>query len=475
MKNILKIAFLILVFALVHNRWVTPRISYDQMRQLVALENVSNGHGITFQLVGESTQIQWDNSFPPGYYMLLLPFYKLVQDPVLLHRVFEVLGLLLFISQLLLLGKYVEKKYGLPNAALIVVVFAMVQLNPLRSSGFTDIWALFFFTAALRMALSVARPAPNRLILIGLLSFATIGMRYAYYPLAFIPPLLIIWRLSHKDWQSYISLVSLGVLVGIMKVFDHVYYKGFNHLETILKKDTWNWSHLGQMEPVGFNAFFSEHVVFGLLNLNRFGVNMNWAPKYTVLATSTLIIILLIWLTAKHLKANQGIKFRLDGPGVAIWGTVIVNVGFISALSVYFPSYNEDYMYTWSLITRYFAPAYILLQLLAIVLWFRANIGWEKYFIRTLIVTSLCFQTAYFTSYTWRFSLTDTWANYVRFYDRPEMPEVIKNYQLLLKNHDMMIEIPKEHQKYEYLSIYYLSGNPHLVPYLEKNCPECLQ
>lgn len=472
---ILRIVLLLIIVALLHHRWASPRISVDQMRQLVAIENIVQGHGITFQLPGESTEIQRNNSFPPGYYALLLPFYELFNDPILLHRLFELIGLTALIIQLLLLGGYVEKKYGLRNARMFFVIFALIQLNPFRASGFTDIWSLFFFIAAFRMSISLTAPSVNRLLAIGILSFATVCLRYAYYPLAFIPPILVLLNLPRTNWRSYVSLASLALLLGAMKVFDLVYFNGHNHLKEKLNNDTWHFEHILQMDPVGFNAFFSDHVLFGFLNLNRLGVDTHWGAKYLFLGLSIVILFILAVLTIKHLAGKTSNKVQNNALEIGIWLTVLVNLGFITALSVYFPSKSERYMYTWSLISRYFAPAYVVLHLLAIMLWYRANKGWEKFFIRTLVVASICFQTAYFASYTWRFSLTDSWSNYVRFYDRPEMPEVMKNYEILRADHDRMIEIPKEHMNYQYLTFYYLSGNPHVIKYVEQNCPECLQ
>lgn len=39
-ERILIIATLLCMFFVLNNRWVVPRISFDQMRQLVALENI---------------------------------------------------------------------------------------------------------------------------------------------------------------------------------------------------------------------------------------------------------------------------------------------------------------------------------------------------------------------------------------------------------------------------------------------------
>lgn len=466
---------LIVVLALLHNRWVSPRFSIDQMRQLVALENITRGHGITFQFVGQSTHVQRINSFPPGYYALLLPFYQFSNDPILLHRIFEIIGIVALIFQLYLLGNYLEKKYSLRHARLFFVIFALLQLNPFRSSGFTDIWSLLLFITAFRLAISSTVPSINRLFVIGILSFATVSLRYAYFPLAFIPPVLALISMPRTNWRSYISLSSLALLLGAMKIFDLIYFSGHNHLKEELNADTFNFSHLLQMAPAGFNAFFSDHVLFGFLNLNRLGVDTHWVAKYLLLGVSTGVLLYLAVLTVKHLGGPKWHHLKNNALEVGIWATVLINVGFITALSVYFPSFSDQYMYTWSLVSRYFAPAYVALQLLAIILWYRTNKGWDRLFIRTLVIASICFQTAYFASYTWRFSLTDTWSNYVWFYDRPEMPEVIRNYDRLRTDHELMIEIPKEHLGYDYLSAYYLSGNPNVVRYLEKHCPECLQ
>lgn len=113
----LRTVVLITLLLTVHNRWVVPRISVDQMRQLVALENIAQGNGVTYQFVAEGNDTPFlNNSFPMGYYILSLPFHILFNDAILVHRVLEIVGLILLVFQIYLIGNWIEEKYKLKES-----------------------------------------------------------------------------------------------------------------------------------------------------------------------------------------------------------------------------------------------------------------------------------------------------------------------------------------------------------------------
>lgn len=114
---ILKIVVLIMFLLVIQNRWVVPRISVDQMRQLVALENIVQGNGVTFQFVAEGNDTPFlNNSFPMGYYILSLPIHILFNDAILVHRVLEIVGLILLVFQIYLIGNWIKEKYKLKES-----------------------------------------------------------------------------------------------------------------------------------------------------------------------------------------------------------------------------------------------------------------------------------------------------------------------------------------------------------------------
>ena len=201
-------SLIVLTLILLVARWDVPRISIDQIRQMVALENLYAGEGVSFQFVEEHDEPTLHSSFPLGYYALMLPFRVLVDDVILLHRFIELLGLLLIVYQLYLLASWLVRTYSLKYLGYFLILFSLIQLNPWRSMGFTDIWSLFFFITAFRFA--VTKPLSyGNLVLIGLISFFTVFMRYAYYPLAFIPPALALLRLPYRQFSTYMPLVLL--------------------------------------------------------------------------------------------------------------------------------------------------------------------------------------------------------------------------------------------------------------------------
>ncbi len=470
---VLKVIFIILVFLVVHNRWVVPRISFDQMRQMVALENIMQGHGVTYQFVGGKTEsVFLDNSFPMGYYVLMAPFYHVFNDTLLLHRVFEIIGILILIWQLYLFGGWLETKTYLHGLRYAFLVFTLIQLNPWRASGFSDIWSLMLFLVAMRLVITKSVLTRFDIVAIGMLSFSTVFMRYAYYPLAFIPVLLMFGRSSRNQIRTYLPLAVLVLCILLMKGFDQWYFAGFDHLEAKHGDGRFFLSHLKQMEPIGFNAFFSDHVIFGALNRERWGVDTDWNLKYLILFVSGCILLFLFFKS--YVRFNQSlisknIKLKLFESGA--WLAILINLGFISGISIFYPSKNPDYLYTWSLISRYFAPGFLFLQLLLIYSWISKDKLKYRLILHGLVISSFLFQATYLASFESRFSFTQSWNNYDQFYDRPEMPTVIAQYY---HQSDAKTTISELHWTYEYLTFYYISKNDHYKTFITEECIPCL-
>lgn len=467
---LLQLLVLLIVVLVLHNRWVVPRISVDQMRQLVALENIVQGHGITYQFVGENTtDILKNNSFPMGYYFVMLPAYLVIKDAILTHRIFEIIGMILLIWQLFLFVKFIEEEYQLKNFKWLALLFSLVQLNPWRAMAFTDIWSLMFFIAALRLSLSISNKKISLLLLIGFLSYCTISMRYAYYGLAFIPVFIVIYKNRRLNIKTLSPTLVLIGLIGLTMVFNHFYFSGMDHLEEAFKPKRWFLSHIKQMDPTAINAYFSDMVIFGALGEIRWGENTNWFLKYIFLFMSLCMMAFLGILSYNHFF--RAIKLHSYNSVIilAIWIAIIGNIAFITFLSIYYSSQYDDYLYTWQLITRYYAPAYIMLQLLLILITMMISQKKTQVVLKSLIFLSFGFQLAYFISFNSRFSLNKPWENYVKFYDRSEMPMVMENYKKLLSNPELEMNIPEEQLSYQYLSIYYLTGPERLMKYLQQN------
>lgn len=474
-ERILIIATLLCMFFVLHNRWVVPRISFDQMRQLVALENIVSGNGVSFQFAGVNNEpVKLDNSFPMGYYILMTIPQLMVKNAVLIHRIFELLGLILLMYQLYLFGNWIEKKYELRHFKWYPLLFSLIQLNPWRAMGFTDIWSLLFFIAAIRLVVTGRVHSVFILLIVGALAYMTVSMRYAYYPLAFIPAILVILKYGSRQIRGYIPLITLLILIGMTSLFNHFYFSDMDHLEAHFDSGRWFFAHIKQMDPVGINAFFSDHVIFGALGLDRWGANTNWTLKYAFLTLSVALLAYLFALSWNVFKISfRKLLSSSNIFGLSIWLSVLTTIGFISALSIYFPSNRDEYLYTWQLISRYYAPAYILLQLLIIFLLFKLDNRIHKMFLRGIVYCSIIFQLSYAASFLYRFSPDDAWGNYVQFYGREEMPSVMENYKNLIKDPDMKIDISISQMKYEYLSFYYLTGPERFAAYMAAHCPDC--
>jgi hypothetical protein len=478
----LKFAVALVTVLLVHNRWTVPRVSYDQMRQLVALKNFVNGDEITFGFIDhESDQVVVRNGeFPTGYYFVMAPFTVLTSDLLLLHRLVEILGMLLLIWQLFLLGNWIGRKISVPLFGYYVLLFSLVQLNPWRASGFTDIWSLLFFISAIRIALS--RPTSIKSsFLVGVLSFMTSWMRYAYYPLAFVAPIILLIKHRKLSLQSSLSALTTTGLIVTMNLLHDRYFRNQTHVESHFNEERFFWSHLKQLDPLPFNALFSDHVIMNSLGFNRWGENTDWSVKYLILAIAFCILALLTFGAYKLLSQRLGninftlLRFTRSNLGLLFlctFLTLLFNWGSISGLSIYYPTFKENMIYTWSLVSRYFAPSYILLQFSLSLLIFSLSKSNLRKGLLLLLTLSFLFQIAYWTSFISRFSPTDTWANYEQFYGRIEMKEVMQS----IHSPEIIPDtIPSSQLSFDYLSIYYLYDSTKLTRHLKKDYPTYLQ
>ncbi len=474
---ILKIIVAILLTFVLHNHWVLPRISNDYARQLVALENIKQGHGVTFQFVADGNREPFlTNAFPMGYYILMMPFYALSGDAVLTHRVLEIVGLILLVYQLFKLGNWIGKRYGIRNFVWWMLLFTLIQLNPWRAMRFTDVWALMLFITALRLVISKFEYNWRHLIAIGLLAYFCVSMRYAYYPLAFIPPIFAILRYEKPKARSFAPIIILVLLLLGTHLFNRIYFGNMDHIEARVGEERWFFEHIVQMDPVGFNAFFYDHVVLGAFGLERWGPETAWWAKHilSIFSLSILTILLLSTIRTFHFKLSNIVSEQRFLPTV-IWTTILVTVGFISAISIYYPSARDNFMYTWQLVTRYYSPVFLALQILLVLLVFKDSQLVRKRILRSLFIFSLVFQLVYGIRFLHIFSFSDTWGNYIKYYRYKEMPAVMENYNQLIDDPNMELHIPPSQFEYEYLAIYYLTGPERLTAYLEEHCPECLE
>ena len=460
-KKLATLLVLVVLALLVHNRWTVPRVSYDQMRQLVALKNFVNGDEITFSFIDPESEkeVIRNGEFPVGYYFLMAPFTLLSSNILLLHRMVEILGILLLVLQLFQIGKAIGDKFDINYFEYYLLLFSLIQLNPWRASGFTDIWSLYFFISVLRYSIFSELSLKNSAY-ISFLSFLTVFMRYAYYPLAFVGPLILLFRYRKVSLKSLLPVGFTAFLLISMIYFHDDYFKNQTHIESQFGNERFFWSNLKQIDPIAFNAFFSDHVIMGALNMKRWGLNTNWSMKYLILCIAVLILLILgfgMLRLYRQLQAKRTYnqKNQIDLLSIIIFATgliVSLNWGSITALSVYYPSKQEDFIYTWSLISRYFAPSYVVLQFLLIYLVLKLSKSKLRTVFAILLIGSGTFQLAYWVSFVSRFSFRDTWTNYEEFYGRDKMNEVISNR----KN---SFSVPVEHLDYIYIGVYYITDH----------------
>lgn len=200
---------------------------FDTTFQVIATQNLVEGHGISTAVVNpndlSATIYQPLINWPPGYSLLLTPFYLASgQEYLLACFVLDVLAA----TALILLSRRIL--FLLDVSVAVVNVFTLVTgffIYYFYFTGSTDSISIAFFLAAVYFTLAAIKSGQrwtSRAALTGLCLFLSASMKYLFFPVVFtIPVFLLIYSYQNASAGARrAALVSFAVAAaGIAALF----------------------------------------------------------------------------------------------------------------------------------------------------------------------------------------------------------------------------------------------------------------
>ncbi|TGE16099.1 hypothetical protein [Hymenobacter elongatus] len=374
-----------------------PALTRDMQTQTESAVNLLRGHGVSL------ARTNWQdlsapifeplNLWPPGYAWLMAGLLRWVSPEFLvamqsMHWV-GLLGLLLAWWHLLKPLKNVL----VPYAPTVIFLFWGLSNAPFHLLFGTDLLALAFYTGGLAVLFTIlaqpagqrawARPTGAALLMVGL-GFAACLFRFAYYPLAFLLPVVLLlfgWRWRPRLVQPALAgLLFLVALVGGLLLYQsHVagdaYYitKFYTQLTTEpVSAATLGlyWNHLLQFDPILFHSFFSNELDFGRIPRGN-------AVRLVMIGLISVVVAAVLWrgLRQEWRAAYRRGRFwptRRMLFHLLAGGTAVVCSSLLVAISLRYPAALVGWFaggqWTYVADTRYFLPAFLSISAMLLVL-----------------------------------------------------------------------------------------------------------
>lgn len=353
----------------------------DRNKQLLAAQQLLEGHGLSLFYANKDDLskrvyeplVDW----PPGYSLGVIPTYWLTQDWMLSARIIASLGLCLIFLSIHLLWKLL-----LPNAHKAYIAFFLfwvISFTPFHYTSTSDELALGFFLLGIwglvrGLTLYTLRNSNVAQYLFIIASFVLLALsasiRYAYLPLMWIFPALLLYRCWQKSPINQWA-IWLGLIICIITSFVLLGAKspGTAGGEAIFqlpeKLYIENWQYWDAF-PLKAFAYMS---ISGLLNKIALASIWEIGLKIAFFIASISILLIGCYLILPFVRIFFQKKYRNLEPKT--WGAVIVgSIGMmmllmLGLLSLFQPPEMHDKVNIWTYVmeTRYYAFLLIVIQM----------------------------------------------------------------------------------------------------------------
>lgn|GEM_PF-3068899 len=375
----------------------------DRNQQVLATKLWYEGHGISVQsshpeVLGEVVYVPL-KGWPPGYSFLLLPAYLVVQDWVCAALLLHLLGiLLLFGATHLLLRCFTPYLHQYTYPAFFS--FWAISFTPFHYLLTTDIWALALFQLGLFLLLDCIRriqlggERDVSWIWLGLaatLASMAVYIRYAYYPLLLIQPLLLIaLGILHARywWRVLIGQIGITVMFIVPLWFGQQLHTGSaTYLaDSVGEGQMFYLEHLLNFDAFPIKAFcyISADAIIRKAGLSSAMVIGGIRGGFFLL--SLALIILMVYIGFRHLR-----KFWHSPQQTSIYslwylaalGIMGLNVGLLLYLSLRHPMqvFEDGQSWTYLAESRYYAPTLLFIQMVVFTVLFQWKSRFYQYFL----------------------------------------------------------------------------------------------
>ncbi len=342
-------------------------IRSDRSFQLLATDNLLHGNGLSTSEVFASDLsnpvfeplIKW----PPGYSLLLSPFYKLFNhDYVKAALTLDLFFAIAFVFVVRSIAKQVQLEIHLVN---LITLFAGFFIYDFYFISSTDAIAITFFLAGISGCMYLIRKKRNEypvLAAIAVCLFAAAFLKYLFIPVVFIVPFYFVVKglRSGVHWMKkpgYILFLFLAIGIGAMFLYQRPLADA-----TYTGEGTKGFfpGNLRESYPFITASFVKPATVFELIEVKLSGL-------FLLLHLSLLAawIVLILWLRQVRAGLHTAVQFTQLTFLVSIFLTLV-----LLFLSVTTAKHEEMPGYFWTYVQerRYYGLASVLIQILAFTL-----------------------------------------------------------------------------------------------------------
>lgn len=408
--NVLLLLFCVL--SKTHDRVARPVVGTDNYWQLAAAESLVNGKGITIARcdtadlaqIAQTRLVGW----PPGYPVFAAPFFAFFhQDPLKTEMLVFFLAIALHFVSWFLLFKHMGGYYWEQVLPLYLLV-SIFLVNPFKAMGApTDVLSLALFSLGCLLFYRIydyeRKGIRAPVLMIAGLSVAAYGcsfFRYAYYPLTYtFTALFLLLALVQGKRYWRVGFLHAALVTGLLVAQLFYDMSGPNGMQTVNRMSSkgvlLHFEYLKYFDAIFFNAIFNDNLVYKALGyappIKEF-VPKAFVLMFPVGAAIFLLVLAGLWAYWKNIAATARLKvFLQDNTGMLFTlATVacLINVAFITLLSLKSNSAKATYVWIWLMLTRYFVLTLFFIQLTMVLL--VVNFWERKTKTAKLVVYGLC-------------------------------------------------------------------------------------
>lgn len=348
-------------------------LMFDTSFQVIGTQNLINGHGISTAIVtpGNLAAIQYlpQIGWPPGYSLLLTPFY-IASGQQYLVACF-VLNMLAAISIIIFCRKILRVlDVSLPVINLFTLVTGF-YINYFYFIGSTDVIAIAFFLAAIYYSLDAIKTNQkwtHSAVISGCCLLICASLKYLFFPVVFTLPLFIYVYGSHNRSKliKKAAFISFGIVAaGVATII--LYQKYTSGAGTYISSPGRGFfpEHLLRLYPLIPASFLTSNTLSKLPG-NLPALIMDIFRVIHVVALGALVIVAARFLFRNGPgKTSLTTSFLLLALFISV--TISIVLAFLS-LVVDKEIINQDNWWTYIEDARYFGLAEILLQLAVFLL-----------------------------------------------------------------------------------------------------------
>ncbi|MBI3403182.1 MAG: hypothetical protein HY048_17360 [Acidobacteria bacterium] len=295
--------------------------------------------------------------WPPGYSLAYAMLLRVLVDPLRATYAIDVVAAIVFLVSWWRIFRAMRSSID-QRAEVVFWTYWALVCSPIFRLPSSDLASVAFFSAAIAVGLATSREAVGvwRGLLGGTLAGVASAVRFAYWPLAWIPLVPVMIEHRRHAWR-HATAYAVAAIVPIAWAIVNVGSAGpADHVSSEMVRSTLHWHQLSQWPPFGATLLGIDAALL------RLAVSV---PPLRILLQPAFWAVTAIVLVFGGQAAWRAIRSP-EAPvrAFAVCGglTAAVTFALLAALTVRVPAFDDGWTYATSA-ARYFVPTYPFLFL----------------------------------------------------------------------------------------------------------------